>query len=78
MSKFSIFVNGRRHDISFAVVGHRDVVRLAFDPPPSDPRIAFTVTYRNGPRQNVKGILTDELLVVANAMAFNVAITTNA
>jgi hypothetical protein len=52
------------------------IVKLAFENPPSGPNIMFTVTYRNGPPKNPEGTLLEGQSVrIKDKMVFNVTPT---
>jgi len=73
---FDIIVNARRKHVEEAVLTFRKVVELAFDPLPSGENVLFTVTYRNGPRENPKGTLVrGETVHIATGMIFDVTAT---
>ena len=73
---FDIIVNARKRHVQDAVLTFRQVIELAFDAPPAGENVLFTVTYRNGPRENPKGTLVrGETVHVANGMIFDVTAT---
>jgi hypothetical protein len=74
--EFRIIVNGRQKETPKRQLSFDDVVHLAFENPPTGPNIEFTITYRNGPRQNREGTLTEgNTLFIKNGMVFNVTPT---
>ena len=76
-TRFEIIVNGRKRIETRPVLTFRDVVTLAFNPPPSAANSEITATYRNGPRENPKGIMNsaDDTVHIADGMIFNVTAT---
>jgi hypothetical protein len=73
---FTIIVNGRNKVVMQRHLSFADVVGLAFDNPPSGPNIIFTITYRNGPRENPEGTLVEGGTVkIKDRMIFNVTPT---
>ena len=74
--EFTIIVNGRRKEVVGRKLSFDEVVALAFDPVPTGPNIMFTITYRNGPRQNPEGTLLEGGKVkIHNGMIFDVTPT---
>lgn len=75
-TKFEIIVNGRRRVVDEPTVTFRYLVGLAFDQVPTGENILFTITYRNGPKQNPRGsMVVGDSVAVANGMVFNVTAT---
>ena len=77
-----IIVNGRRKIISSSMlsrdgeISFDEVVRLAFDPPPSGPDIVFTVSYRNGAGRRPDGRLdVGQSVKIQEGTVFNVSFT---
>lgn len=75
-SEIVIIVEGTPHDWSKPAINFAEVVTL-FDPEfPKHPEVTYSVRYKNGPVQNVEGILAPGASVqVKNKMAFNVSPT---
>ena len=74
--EFKIFVNTRPKETTKRELSFDDVVRLAFENPPSGPNVKFTIVYRNGPKRNPQGNLTDgKSVFVKNGMIFDVTPT---
>lgn len=74
--EFKIIVNARPKETPKRELSFDEVVRLAFESPPTGPNIKFTITYRNGPRRNREGTLTEGSSVfIKNGMVFNVTPT---
>ena len=74
--KMTVTVNGRTRSVSTEYLSYDDVIRLAFDPPPTGPDIMFTVTYRRGPRNKPEGSLVEgDSVKVVEGMIFNVTAT---
>jgi hypothetical protein len=73
----SIIVNGRvktvpKHD----VMTFEDIVKLAFDPPPTGQNVVITVTYHNGHGEKPEGSLRPgETVKVKDGMVFDVTAT---
>ena len=56
---------------------YNEVVALAFNPVPTGPNIKFTITYRNGPKQNPEGeLLPGGKVKIKDGMIFDVTQTT--
>ena len=73
---FKVIVNARPKETPKRELPFDDVVLLAFENPPTGPNIKFTITYRNGPRQNRDGTLTEgHAVFIKNGMVFNVTPT---
>ena len=78
----TIVVNGREKVIpsselsSDGELSFEQVVRLAFDPPPSGPDIVFTVSYRNGAGRPPDGrLVAGKSVKVGDGTIFNVSFT---
>ena len=78
----TIVVNGREKVIpsselsSDGELSFEQVVRLAFDPPPSGPDIVFTVSYRNGAGRPQDGRLNaGKSVKIQDGTIFNVSFT---
>ncbi len=78
----TIVVNGRERVIpsselsSDGELSFKQVVILAFDPPPSGPDIVFTVSYRNGGGRPPDGrLVAGRSVKVQDGMVFNVSFT---
>ena len=74
--RIEITVNGREKVVTSGELSFDEVVRLAFDPPPSGPYIMITVTYRNGagrPREGTLG--AGQSVKVQDGTVFNVTAT---
>lgn len=71
-----IVINGRQKLVDKKKLSFEEVIRLAFDNPPDGENICFTVTYRNGPRQNPEGIMVEgDVVKLKCGMVFNVTAT---
>ncbi|HZO94955.1 MAG TPA: multiubiquitin domain-containing protein [Candidatus Baltobacteraceae bacterium] len=71
-----IFVNTRERRIEARSISYDELVRLAFDPAPSGPNIAFTITYRRGPHEHPEGIVAPGQTVrIKEGEIFNVTRT---
>ncbi len=74
--EFKIIVNARAKTVTKNSLSFDEVVALGFDDPPRGPNIMFTITYRNGPRQNPEGTLLEGHSVkLKDGMVFNVTAT---
>lgn len=71
-----IIVNGKEITVEVKKLSFEELVKLAFETPPTGTDICFTITYRNGPKQNPDGILgKGEKVRIKNRMIFNVTAT---
>jgi len=74
--EISIFVNTRKKEEKKRHLTYDQVVALAINPVPTGPNIMFTITYRNGPRQNPEGeLLPGGRVKIKNDMIFDVTQT---
>ena len=78
----TLIVNGREKTVPSSELSpdgelsFDQVVRIAFDPPPSGPNIVITVTYRNGAGRPPEGRLSaDQSVKVQDGTIFNVTPT---
>ncbi len=72
----SIIVNGREKVVEGKKLSFAELIRLAFDSPPTGESICFTVTYRNGPKHNPEGTMVEGGAVkIKCGMVFNVTAT---
>lgn len=75
--EITIFVNTRKKEEKTRHLTYAQVVALAFNPIPTGPNIMFTITYRNGPKQNPEGeLLPGGKVKIKNGMIFDVTQTT--
>lgn len=73
---FHITVNGRPKTVPSDELTFDEVVRLAFDPPPTGKAIMFAVTYRDGGGRPPEGSLAPGATVkVKDGTVFNVTAT---
>jgi hypothetical protein len=73
---FHIIVNARPKVVTERVLSFDQIVKLAFENPPSGPNIMFTITYRNGPPKNPEGsLLEGQSVKIKDKMVFNVTPT---
>jgi hypothetical protein len=74
---FTVIVNGRKKQVKTEYLSFDDVVNLRFDNnPPQGDNWVFTITYRNGPRENPKGSLTrGNKVKIKDGMIFDVTAT---
>ena len=54
---FDIFVNGREKVVKSHELTYEEVLKLAFDPPPSGPDVYIKVSFRNGAGRPPEGTL---------------------
>ncbi len=74
--KYRIVVNGRQKIVDSDEITFEEVIRLAFDPPPSGPYIVFTVSYRNGSGRPPEGrLVAGQSAKVQDGTIFNVTAT---
>ena len=80
--RVKIIVNGRERVLSSSELSpdgelsFDQVVRLAFDPPPSGPYIVFTMSYRNGAGRPPSGrLVAGQSVKVQDGTVFNVSFT---
>lgn len=71
-----LIVNAREKEWNKKTITFQEAVTLhygSFDP---NPKVSYSVTYKNGPRQNPEGIVSlGETLIVKNKMQFHVSRT---
>ena len=72
----TIFVNGRERTVTKRELSVDDLVKLAYDNPPTGELIYFTITYRRGHGNKPEGTLEGAQTVkVKEGMIFNVTAT---
>ena len=78
----TIVVNGRQRILSSNTlssdgeISFEEIVKLAFDPPPSGPGIVFTMSYRNGAGRPPDGrLVAGQSVKVKDGTVFNVSFT---
>ena len=78
----TIVVNGRQRSLSSNTlssdgeISFEEIVKLAFDPPPSGPGIVFTMSYRNGAGRPPDGrLVAGQSGKVKDGTVFNVSFT---
>lgn len=73
---FTIIVNGRKKTVEKQHVSYEEMVKLAFDTPPTGVNIVFTIVFREGPHNNSSGTLKPGKSVkVQDGMIFDVTAT---
>ena len=73
---YDIIVNGRQNTVSSDQVTFDEVVKLAFDPIPSDPKIIFHVLYSNSAGRPPSGkLFAGGTVKVKDGTVFNVSKT---
>ena len=80
--EITIIVNARKRVIPSSElspdgeISFDQVVKLAFDPPPSGPDIVFTVSFRNGAGRPPEGsLVAGKSVKVQDGTVFNVSFT---
>lgn len=74
--EFTIVVNGRRKTVTDQVLSYSQIVALAYENPPTDPNVIFTVTYKNAAGPQSEGSLVEgESVKIKNGTIFNVKST---
>lgn len=72
----TIVVNGREKIVTQHELSYIDVIRLAFDNPPVNKNIVYTVTYKRGPDDRREGTMVEgDTVKVKPGMIFNVTRT---
>jgi hypothetical protein len=71
-----ITVNGEPHEETGVRLSFEKLVMIAYPVPPTGACIEFTITYRDGPRENPKGTLTaGHSVYIKDRMKFDVTPT---
>ncbi|MDH5367345.1 MAG: multiubiquitin domain-containing protein [Cyclobacteriaceae bacterium] len=74
--EFTIYVNSKPKKWSEKQISYVQVVVLAGYPPPNDPNIFYTVTFKKGDNQKPEGTMVKgDIVKVKNEMKFNVTQT---
>lgn len=74
--EITIIVNGREKTVTERKLNMDDLVKLAFENPPTGEFICFTITYRRGESKNPQGTLEEgETVTIKKGMIFNVTAT---
>lgn len=74
--EITIIVNIEKKTVKTRELSFDQVVDLAFNPRPEGPNIAFTITYRKGPKENPEGSLVQGGVVkIKEGMIFDVTPT---
>lgn len=72
----TIIVNTREKAVTEKELSYEDLIRLAFDHPPTGPNVSFTITYRKGHGNSGEGSVEEGGTVkVKKGMIFNVTPT---
>ncbi|MHB8163821.1 MAG: multiubiquitin domain-containing protein [Methanoregula sp.] len=72
----TIIVNGRPKSWTEKEISFEQVVKLAFDNPPTGPDVIFTVTYHKGPEKKADGSMVAGTTVhIKDGMVFDVKTT---
>lgn len=71
-----IIINGQKVEVNEKRLSFKQVVILAFPNAQFGPNIVYTVTYKDGPRPNPKGVMVEgDVVKIKNGMVFNVTRT---
>jgi hypothetical protein len=71
-----IIVNGQPKEVEDKRLSFKQVIELAFPNAQFGPRIVYTVTYKNGPKPNPKGVMVEgDVVKIKEGMVFNVSRT---
>jgi Multiubiquitin len=72
----SIIINGSEFSVPKEELSFTELVALAFENPPTGPKVIFTITYRRGHGDKPEGTLRPgETVKVKEGMIFNVTPT---
>lgn len=72
----SIIVNGREKTVAGKEIGFEELVRLAFERPPTGQNICFTITFRKAKGNKPEGTLAEgDAVKVKKGTIFNVTAT---
>ena len=72
----NVVANGRERSVTDDELTFNQVAGLAFDPVPSGPNIAITITFRRGHGNKPEGsLLPGDTVKVKEGMIFNVSVT---
>lgn len=72
----TIRVNSRKRQVQPGTISFEELIKLAFETPPSGPNVAFTVSYRKGPPPRPEGsLLPGQSVHVIEGMVFHVTAT---
>ncbi|MEP1152196.1 MAG: multiubiquitin domain-containing protein [Balneola sp.] len=71
-----IIINGQPKEVDEKRLSYKQVIELAFPNPQFGPNIVYTVTYKNGPKPNPKGVMVEgDVVKIKEGMLFNVTRT---
>tara|TARA_R110000868_G_scaffold306734_3_gene568098 strand:+ start:27098 stop:27379 length:282 start_codon:yes stop_codon:yes gene_type:complete len=71
-----IIVNGQPKKVEEKRLSYKQVIELAFPNAQFGPNIVYTVTYKNGPKPNPKGVMVEgDVVKIKEGMVFNVTRT---
>ena len=74
--EYKIIVNTRDKTVKGEDITYDHVVKLAFPEPPPGGEIIYTVTYRDGPKENPEGtMVAGDTVEIKDGMIFNVTWT---
>lgn len=71
----SIIVNARKKTVEKEEISFEELIRLAYDNPPSGPNWVFTVTYHRGHGDKEGSLHAGENVKVKDGMVFDVTAT---
>ncbi len=72
---YQIIVNTRPKVVESEYVTYDEIIRLAFDTPPSGPGIVFKIKYHQGPRGSNGSLVPGKDTKVVDGMVFSVTYT---
>lgn len=72
----TVIVNGREKKVKGEELSFDQIVKLAFDTPPTGDNVVYTITYRKGPGKHPEGtVLEGKSVEIKDGMIFNVTAT---
>jgi len=72
----TVVVNARKKVVTTTKLSFDEVVKLAFDNPPSGENIILTVTYKRGPKENPEGsMVPGQSVAIQEGMVFYATLT---
>ena len=73
---FTIYVNSKEKDCTEKEISYEQIVVLAGYPPPNDPNLFYTITYKKRDSAKPEGTMVKgDIVNVKNGMKFNVTQT---
>lgn len=71
----TIIVNGRKKEVKAKELSYEEIVKLAFDNPPSGPNVVITVAYSKGEHGAHGTLLPGQKVRIKDGMVFDVTPT---